>query len=522
MNTKTMVKSLLAMAAPVVFSAGALLAQSHMVRTRSGEISGVGSQTSRVVSFKGIPYAQPPVGDLRWRPPVPVKPWKGVRNGAAFGASCMQHIHDETLPWTYEFLTHNRIGEDCLFLNVWTPDAAAGANLPVIVFIHGGAFVEGAGDIAVYDGEHLAATGVVLVTINYRLGVFGFLALPQLTAESAHHSSGNYGLLDQIAALHWVRDNIRSFGGDPNRVTIWGQSAGAFSVDALLASPLAAGLFERAMADSGIGLSTHGAQDLKTAEAKGEAFQAAHRATSLKELRDIPAEDLLPDPGFSPNVDGWVLPEMPDALSQQDRDNDVPVITGYQANDGLLSMPANAYLQAYDKIAKRDYGDRAAEFEQLYPAKDDAQAREALLESSRDRNRVSMFLWASGREKNHRQPVFTYFFTRAIPWPQHPEFGAFHTGEIPYFFLNLDKLDRPWQPVDREFAKSVAAYLKNFAANGNPNGAGLPNWAPVGAEDPATMELGAAIGPIPLADKVRLDFWMSFFHSNEARHAPPF
>ncbi len=522
MSKKTGVKVLMAFAASILVPVSASIEQNLMVQTRSGEISGTASKTSRVVSFKGIPYAEPPVGDLRWKPPVPVKPWNGVHSGSNFGASCMQHIHDETLPWTYEFLTHNRVSEDCLYLNIWTPEASARANLPVIVFIHGGGFVEGAGDVAVYDGEHLAATGAVLVTINYRLGVFGFLALPELTAESAHHSSGDYGLLDQIAALRWVKNNIRNFGGDPNRVTIWGQSAGAFSVDALLASPLAAGLIQRAMADSGIGLSPQPMTDLKAAEEKGLAFAAAHHVAFLKELRDLPAQDLLPGRGFSPNVDGWVLPQTPAALSEQARDNDVPVITGYQANDGLLAIPAQVTLESFNQLAKRICGDRADAFEKLYPAKDDAGAREALLQSGRDRNRVSMFLWASGREKNHRQPVFTYFFTRAIPWPQHPEFGAFHTGEIPYFFLNLDKLDRPWDPTDHELAKAAAAYLKNFAAKGNPNGAGLANWAPVTAADPATMELGARMGPAPLADKTRLAFWMSFFHSPEAQHAPLF
>jgi len=522
MNNTPRAKSLIAALASVVLSATASFCQTPIAHTRSGNVSGIQSHTSHVVSFKSIPYAEPPVGDLRWKAPVPVKPWKGIRSGSNFGVSCMQRTRDEFLPWTAEFLTHNRVSEDCLYLNIWTSQVSAHADLPVIVFIHGGGFSEGAGDVAVYDGEHLAATGLVIVTINYRLGVFGFLALPELSAESPHHSSGNYGLLDQIAALHWVKDNIRSFGGDPNRVTIWGQSAGAFSVSALIASPLSAGLFQRAMADSGIGISTHPMASLKTAEERGVAFEQEHHATSLKQLRAIPAKDFLPGQGFSPNIDGWVLPDTPAALSERGTDNDVPVITGYQANDGLLSMPANLTLATFHELVSKQYGALAEEFEKLYPAGNDAEARQALLRASRDRNRISMFLWASTRTQSHHQPVFTYFFTRAIPWPQHPEYGAFHTGEIPYFFLNLDKLNRPWQPIDHDLSKSTAAYLKDFAATGNPNGPGLAKWPQVRASNPSTMELGSKLGPISLADKERTDFWMRFFHSAEVQQVPPF
>lgn len=230
----------------------------QVVQTAQGKVEGQKESNSTVTVFKGIPFAAPPVGDLRWRAPQPAAAWQGVRKATAFGASCMQPIIESMLPmhmpWTEEFLTHGKVSEDCLFLNIWTPKAASKANLPVIVFIHGGGFTGGAGDVAVYDGANLAAKGVVLITINYRLGVFGFLAHPELSAESKHHASGNYALLDQIAALRWVKANIAHFGGNPHNVTIWGQSAGAFSVAALVASPLAAGLFQHAQADSGIGV----------------------------------------------------------------------------------------------------------------------------------------------------------------------------------------------------------------------------------------------------------------------------
>ncbi|HKF46603.1 MAG TPA: carboxylesterase family protein [Terracidiphilus sp.] len=502
--------------------AACVSAQTPVVHTASGSLAGVKSPQSSVVSFKGIPFAAPPVGDLRWAPPAPAAPWTGTRQADTFGASCMQHERDEFLPWTHAYLAHNEVSEDCLFLNIWTPRVSPSANLPVVVYIHGGGFTEGSGGVEIYDGEHLAQTGLVLVTINYRLGIFGFFAHPDLTAESAHHTSGNYALLDQIAALAWVKSNIRAFGGDPTRVTIWGQSAGAFSVNDLLASPLAAGLFQRAMADSGIGLASLPMQTLQAAEQSGTQFAAARHASSLKDLRAIPAADLLnaTGPRFGPIVDGYVLPASPSDPSAAG--NDVPVITGYQANDGALFGAPPKTVADYQSLVMRQYGDLAPDFEKLYPAATPAQARDMITQSIRDRDRVSMYLWASRRAASHHQPVFTYFFTRAIPWPQHPEFGAFHSGELPYFFLNQDHLDRPWQLADGILAKASATYLKNFATTGNPNGSGVPNWPNVSASTPQTMELGEKIAPMPLAEKDRLDFWIKFFNSPAGAHAPPF
>jgi para-nitrobenzyl esterase len=434
----------------------------------------------------------------------------------------MQAPLKEYLPWTAEFLTQNRVSEDCLYLNIWTPNITSNARLPVIVFIHGGGFGIGGSDIAVYDGANLAATGLVVVTINYRVGPFGFLALPQLTAESDHHSSGNYGLLDQIAALHWVSNNIEDFGGDPHHVTIWGWSAGAVSVNALIGSPLCRGLFQRAIADSGIGSIAWPSADLRTAEDGGAKFVSQLSGTSLKELRALPANDLLMhNASFSPVIDGWVLPDAPSVLSARGTDADVPIVTGYQANDALLFLPPNVSLDSFEQLVKQEYGSFSAEFEKLYPMKNPAEAKQVLLQSSRDRDRVSMFLWAAGRAKNHHQPVYTYFFDRGIPWPQHPEFGAFHGAELPYFFLNLDKLDRPWESVDKNLAKVAAAYLKNFVTKGNPNGPGFAHWTPVEKNDPSTMEFGSRVGPMPLADKERLEFWIRYLNSNEVQHSPP-
>lgn len=501
-------------------------AENPIVKTAQGAVSGQVDAASHVASFKGIPFAEPPVGELRWHAPEPPRAWKGVRDGTQFAPSCMQPVHSgDFLPWTKEFLVHGAVSEDCLYLNVWTPKARAGANLPVVVYVPGGGFVEGSGSVPIYDGTNLASTGVVVVTINYRLGVFGFLAYPELTAESEHHSSGDYGLLDQIAALQWVKSNIRAFGGNPNDVTVWGQSAGAMSVGALLVSPVAKGWFERAMADSGVGSASLHLPDLKAAEQQGQRFADAHHAADLKALRAIPAAALLPGPTehlrFMPVIDGWVLPGAPSALNKTAAGSDVPVIAGYQANDSMLFTRPIRSKADYDAWAGR-YGTMAAEFKRLYPGDSVDDLRKAVMESNRDRDRVSLYLWAKDRMDHRKSPVFTYYFDRAIPWPQHPEFGAFHSGELPYFFRNLKLMDRPWEPVDHEVAHTASAYLKAFAASGNPNAPGLVHWPAVNPADAQTMELGATMGPMPLADKARYDFWVRYFESPESRNAPIF
>jgi para-nitrobenzyl esterase len=500
-----------------------------VVSTAAGRVAGMRLASSHLVVFKGIPFAAPPVGRLRWRAPQPVHPWPGVRVANHFSDSCMQQTPNEFLPWTPVFMTHRHVSEDCLYLNVWTPHAAASASLPVVVFIHGGAFTSGAGSISIYNGAHLAQTGMVVVTINYRVGVFGFFAYPQLTAESPHHSSGNYGLLDQMAALRWVRRNIRNFGGDPHRVTIWGQSAGAWSVEDLLLSPLPVGLFERAQADSGIGLA-NGFHSLllRQAEANGENFATRIGAHSLKDLRAIPAARLLADvrPGdrFLPDVDGWVLPAPANQLTARGTGSHVPLITGNEANDWMLGSPRVSSVQQYQALAQRLYGSEAAKFLRLYPAKTGAQAVAMEKLSSEDRDRASMYLWARLRAQSPgpAQPIYTYYFDRAIPWPQHPEYGAFHSGELPYFFRNLNRMHRPWQPVDYEVSHTVSAYLKHFATTGDPNRAGLPHWPAVQADAAVTMQLGHKMGPMPLASPARLAFWKKYFASPQASHAPLF
>ena len=499
-------------------------AKPSVVRTHSGAISGVETTDGKVISFKGIPFAAPPVGQLRWRAPKPVTSWKNPLKADHFGASCMQGPNSELLPWTKEFMYVTPVSEDCLFLNIWTPKLSPSAKLPVLVYIHGGAFTSGSGDVPVYDGEALARTGMVIVTINYRLGALGFMAHPALTKESEHHSSGNYGLLDQIEALRWVKQNIGAFGGDVARVTIAGQSAGAMSVADLLASPLAKGLFSGAIADSGIGGRGVPMRTLAEAEKAGETFATAKKAASIEELRALPASEFARSGGrLGPFVDGWVVPENAvSATEEKSGGSDVPVMTGFQANDAALGGPPSSSAAQFQSRAKQLYGPMTDEFLKLYPAGSDAEAAQSGVASGRDRLKAGMYLWASKRAETHKSPVYIYYFDRAVPWPAHPEFGAFHSGELPYTFGNLQKFDRPWEPLDRKISKMMMAYWKDFANSGGPNDALVPTWDPVDAREPIVMRLGSDSGPIPVADAAKLDFWRRYFDSPQSRNAGPF
>lgn len=504
----------------------AAIAADSIVTTQSGKVSGVANTDGSVTIFKGIPFAAPPVGNNRWRTPQPAAAWSGVLKADHFGASCMQGPNTPFGPWTKEYMYVTPATEDCLYLNVWSPQPATTAHLPVLVYVYGGGFSSGSGDCPIYDGEALARTGMVVVTFNYRVGPFGFLAHPQLTAESEHHASGNYGLMDQIAALHWVKDNIRAFGGDPSRVAVAGQSAGAMSIEDLLASPLAKSLFDAAIADSGIGGRGVPVRSLADAEKAGEAFAAAKKADSLAALRALPAADLLGrgPTQFAPIVDGWVVPDQPMMLTTTaGRDNDVPVITGFQADDFRMGGGAPLLTAAnFQERARRTYGSMADEYLKLYPADSDEQARQSETNSARDRARSGLYLWASKRATTHKSPVYIYYFDRAVPWPAHPEFGAFHSGELPYTFGNLKVLDRPWEPVDTRLAHVMTTYWKDMAAAANPNSPSVPHWDPVNSTSRLVMRLGVDDGPIPPADPARFDFWKRYFESPQSSTAPIF
>ena len=504
--------------------ATAALHPDQPVKTQDGPISGVLSKDGRVMIFRGIPYAAPPVGPLRWRPPQPVKKWTGVLKADHFSRNCVQPLVRELLPWTHEFMLGNDVSEDCLYLNIWAGTSIPEKGLPVYIYIHGGAFTGGSGDVSVYNGEHLARRGLIVVTLNYRLGVLGFLSHPELSRESPHNASGNYGLLDQLAAIRWVAENIRAFGGNPKQITIGGQSAGAISVNLLVASPLAKDLFQGAVAESGSGVTSAPIQALSEAEKTGEQYAASMGAKSVADLRAIPWQELEKNHSkagkglhFTPVIDGWLLPRAPNDAFEGHDWSDVPTMTGWNADDSF-GRPQTA--QRFREQASRRYGSFASEFLRLYPAGSDEQALASYKAASRDRNRVSMYLWAKRRAKAAKTPAFTYFFTRAIPWPEHPEFGAFHTAEVPYIFDNLNRLPRPWQPKDHEVANVLSSYLVNFAGSGNPNGSNLPHWPAFDPAKQTTMEIGNEMEPISIAPPGKVEFWIRYLSSPESSREP--
>ena len=442
------------------------------VKTESGDLVGV--QQSSVRAYLGVPFAAPPVGPLRWKPPQPVRRSAMPLAANKYGASCMQKLPHSKLPWTEPFMVQNEVSEDCLFLNIWAP--TSGNGHAVLVYLHGGGFVEGSGSIASYDGAALAKRGLIVVDINYRMGVFGYLATSALAAESLHAAAGNYGLLDAIAALEWVKRNIAAMGGDPAKVLVAGQSAGSMSVQALIASPLAKGLFRSAAMNSGLLLGPSAAlPSLATAEAAGDAWAAKHGG-SLAALRAIPAEDLLAmtdTPVKRPIVDGWVLPQPLDAELAHPLGSDVPVLVGYNADEGspgVGSLPAATFRAD----AQKQFGASTDRFLALYPATDDAVASQSQVAAAREHNLAAIALWAQERAKGRTAGTYLYYFERVPPWKAHPEYRAHHTAEVPYFFATLDKVpDRDYDATDIAVSKSASDAWIHLAETGDP-GRGWP------------------------------------------------
>ena len=476
------------------------------VTVAGGRLEGVAGRDASVRVFKGVPYAVPPVGPRRWKAPEPATSWSGVRAADRFAPACVQNVAGARLPWTEEFMHQGAVDEDCLYLNVWTT-SSRGARRPVLVYIYGGGFNEGSGSVAIYDGEALAKKGLVVVTFNYRVGVLGFLAHPDLAAESPHAAPGNYGLLDQVGALKWIQENIAAFGGDPGNVTIAGQSAGAMSVYLLTASPRTRGLFHRAVVQSGPGgLASFGvgsaralAQSRTVAAQAGAAWAKARGAASLAALRARPARELLvsvagsPPPRFGPVIDGWLVTEDVETVYAKGRQQDVPLLTGMNADEGsAFGGYGSATTASFREQARTQFGDRAQQFLMLYPTASDADAARAQVRSARDGALVALQQLASRRAATAKTPAYLYYFERAIPWPEHPQYGAFHTGEVPYVFANLGLLGRPWTAVDRSLADRASSYWVRFAATGNPNGPGLPPWPAFMPKTPEIMVLGAA------------------------------
>jgi len=483
------------------------------VKTHSGAVEG--KDDGKVKSFLGIPYAQPPVGDLRWKAPQPVAKWNGVKKAAEFGFHCMQGrvfgdmvFHDPGQ------------NEDCLTLNVWVPDKHAEPKLPVMVWIYGGGFVAGTTSESRQDGSQLAQQGVIVVSMNYRLGVFGFMVHPELATESGHNSAGNYGLLDQLAALQWVHDNIAAFGGDPASVTIFGESAGSFSVSAQMASPLAKGLFQKAIGESGAAFSRSGLSfDAMSARSEKDSKLVKEKlgASTLAELRAIPADKLLEafappkSPGFDfgPDVDGYFLPESVPAIFAAGKQNDVAMIAGWNHDEGSFEIaynPKKPTVESFKEDARKDFGDKADDFLKLYPTDTPEQFNRSLQDYAGDKFiALSTWAWIDAQGKTGKQPVYRYRFDLApfMKDPNAPRLGAYHSAEIEYVFGQLDsKTDVTWRESDRQVSLMMQKYWSNFAKSGNPNGAGLPNWPPYTAADGwAVMILNAQ--PAPQKDTLR-------------------
>ncbi|MES3035654.1 MAG: carboxylesterase family protein [Gemmatimonadota bacterium] len=476
------------------------------VRTADGIVEGR-LPSNGVNAFLGIPFAAPPVGTRRWQPPQPVTPWRTVRSADRFSYQCMQGR-----PFSDMVFRNAGTSEDCLYLNVWTPETATpGKRLPVLVYFFGGGFVAGDGSEPRYDGESMAKQGIVVVTLSYRLGIFGFLAHPELTAESANRSAGNYGLMDQTAALRWVRTNVAAFGGDPTRVTIAGESAGSMSVSAQMATPLAKGLFARAIGESGA-LFPSGAPMATRAQAEenGVRFAQAANAPTLAALRNLSAievMDLANRPGtprFGANVDGWFFPEAPVSIYAAGRQSRVPLLAGWNSEEaswrGLTPQPPTPDSVA--AVLTRVFGARAAEASRHFPAGTNAEALRSMTDLAGDRFiGYSTWKWLETHAATSGQPVYRYFYARPRPGAT----GAAHSAEIEYAMGNLagNKVFA-WTPEDQKVSTTMQQYFANFITTGDPNGAGLPVWptgapTPDGATTRMRIDVNSAAEPEPTA-----------------------
>jgi len=464
------------------------------VRTDSGAVEGKRTADGKVQEFLGIPYAAAPVGDLRWREPQPPKPWTGVRKTTAFSSHCVQGaiFGDMRFP-------DPGASEDCLYLNVWTPTTSPKAKLPVMVWIYGGGFQAGSTSEPRQDGEFLAHKGVVVVSMNYRLGIFGFFSHPELTKESPHYASGNYGLMDQAAALQWVKNNIAAFGGDPSNVTIFGESAGSFSVSAQMASPLSKHLIAQAIGESGAFFAqTLKAKTLDQSEADGVAFGKEIGANSLAKLRAIPAQALLDDVmkgnafRFSPNIDGYFLPATPLEIYSKGEQAHVPLMAGWNRDEGSWQQFFGKQPATRDNFianVKSKYGDQAEAILKLFPADNEEQMKQSAARlSTADFIAYGTWKWIELQDQTADLPVYRYEFDEpppAAPDAKEPDAGklAYHSAEIEYVFGTLASKKLPFTPADYKLSELMQTYWTNFAKTGNPNGAGLPLWPQYGEND---------------------------------------
>lgn len=500
-----------------------------VVTTDHGDVVGV-ARPSGVNAYLGIPYAAPPVRELRWRAPQPAQPWQGQIHADKFAPQCVQPMRSNA---SNQYSGAETISEDCLYLNVWAKPGLTKA--PVIVYIHGGAFYVGSSSMGLYGGDAVGEAGAVFVNLNYRLGPLGFLALPELRSEAGNGSSGNYGLLDQIAALQWVRRNIASFGGDPDNVTIVGQSAGSMSVLTLQASPLAKELFQRAVGMSGamidgpIRMAT-----LQQAESDGTRLKEVWKAKTLADLRDMPADRLVVPrvpggPSTGPAIDGHVLPAAIPEIFAAKHQNDVPLLVGFTHDESLGGLGAVSSRADYEEKARSYFGDSSAEFLKRYPATSDAEAKAQARAADRDGTMVlSMFGWASLQALNGRSPVYAYEFSRPHNYVPGIAFsdldpataGAYHTSEVPFWLGTIDSFNRfrttrEWTLADRAMSNAMLDALLAFAQSGQPKVAGLA-WPRFQPGKPRLIEFGATATVQSWPAQAKLDFLRKFYAARAA------
>ena len=472
------------------------------VKIEGGTVQGTIENNLRV--FKGIPFAAPPVGDLRWKAPQPVKKWDGIKQATKFAPAPVQAGNPAS-----------GISEDCLYLNVWTPAKSSEEKLPVMVWIYGGGFSFGSTDDPICDGVNLAKKGVVVVSIAYRVGQLGFLAHPELSAENPNNVSGNYGLLDQIAGLKWVHKNIANFGGDPDKVTIFGESAGGISVSMLCASPLAKGLFQGAISESGGSFgptrpTTYPGENMKTlkfAESEGVEYVKQFGVSSIAELRKLPAEKFIPKIGHWywevwPIIDGYVIPDVQTKLYEEGNYNDVPVLIGYNSDEGA-SFSREKTPDEYIANVEKRYGKFADTLIAAYPV-----GKNSVPKTARDLMRDAAFgwqtwKWARLQSQTGKSNVFYYYFDQHPDYPKDSPMyghGSPHGQDVAYVFMTLDSLGRNnISESDRKLSETMGTYWTNFAKYGNPNGEGVPEWPAFSDANPQVMYLTANphIGPVP-------------------------
>jgi len=493
---------------------------STQVKTANGTVEGI-LEKSGVISFKGIPFGAPPVGEFRWREPQPVKNWDGVLKADHFGPRAMQ-----TAVFGDMGFNSDGMKEDCLYLNVWTPSKKSSGLLPVLVYFYGGGFVAGDGSENRYNGEAMATHDIVALTVNYRLGVFGFMAHPELTKESPFHASGNYGLLDQAAALKWVRQNIKAFGGDPGRVTIAGESAGSIAVSAQMASPLSRDLINGAIGESGSVLGALSAVPLSKGEAVGAEFARVSGANSLAEMRALPAEKILEVAArfnpfrFAPTIDGYFFPESPFAIYASGKQANIPLLAGWnneESNYRAITGTAKPTKENFENAVRKIYGDKAEEVLKVYHAASDAEAEQVATDLASDRFiSFSTWKWLDMQLNTGSRPVYRYLYSHPRPAmrakdvkpglaggvekndgpPTPADKGAVHSAEIEYAMGNLNSNKVfAWTPDDHKVSKIMQAYFINFIRTGSPNGPGLPEWPAITKDNVTFMNINVNTKP---------------------------